>query len=233
MEHYKISREILNLGRKLSIKLNVALVGDNNSSFINMYAKPNSQTMKGISLSPNAFITFEYKEGAWSKDKTIIINELNLAKVVKGFKNVHKHVYEGDIFAQNKKGEVVIYADRAKECTVHIGLGNQNMLLQPAVITDDSGLTYEGVILYINNSENVIELAIDWFDGIIRVLDKIDIFAYSQALLNFYIGLKENEKIMNETEVKKIPKKKKTSTLKGSNATLVKDEDPFDGLEGI
>ena len=41
MEHYKISREILNLGRKLSIKLNVSLVGENNSSFINMYAKPN------------------------------------------------------------------------------------------------------------------------------------------------------------------------------------------------
>ena len=223
----------MNLGRKLSIKLNVNLIGDNNSTFINMYAKPNSATLKGISLSPSSFITFEYKEGAWSKDKTIVVNELNLAKVVKGFKNVHKNVYEGNIFAQNKKGEVVIYQDRARECTEHIGLGSQNMLLQPAVIQDDNGVTYEGVILYINNSENVIELAIDWFDGIIRVLEKIDMFAYSQALLNFYISLKDNERIMEETEVKKIPKKKKTTTLKGANSTLVKDEDTFEGLEGI
>ena len=223
----------MNLGRKLSIKLNVNLIGDNNSTFINMYAKPNSATLKGISLSPSSFITFEYKEGAWSKDKTIVVNELNLAKVVKGFKNVHKNVYEGNIFAQNKKGEVVIYQDRARECTEHIGLGSQNMLLQPAVIQDDNGVTYEGVILYINNSENVIELAIDWFDGIIRVLEKIDMFAYSQALLNFYISLKDNDRIMEETEVKKIPKKKKTTTLKGANSTLVKDEDTFEGLEGI
>lgn len=233
MDHYKISREILNIGKKLSVKINVNLVGDNNKSFINQYAKPNSVTMKGISLTPGCFVSFEYKEGAWSKDKTILINELNLAKVVKGFKNVHKNVYDGEIFAQNKQGQVVIYQDRARECTEHIRIGTQNILLQPAVVQDDSGLTYEGVILYINNMENFIELPIDWFDGIIRVLDKIDMFTYSQLLINFYMGFKDNEKIMNETEVRTIPKAKKTSTLKGSDSTLLKDDNTFEGLEGI
>lgn len=231
MDHYKISREILNLGRKLSVKMNVALVNENNSSFINLYAKPNDVSMKGISLNPGCFVSFEYKDGTWSKDKTILINELNLAKVVKGFKNVHRNIYEGDIFAQTKEGRVVIYQDRARECTESIRVGTQNMLLVPAVIQDDNGLTYEGVILYINNMDNFIELPIDWFDGIIRVLDKIDMFAYSQALLNFYIGFRENEEVKNSTEVRTIPNSRKKSTLKNEKSTLIKDDNTFEGLE--
>lgn len=228
MSHYKISRELLNLGRKLVIKMNVNLVGENNSFFLNQYAKPDGSSAKSISLTPNAFITFEYKDGAWSKDKSILINELNLVKVVKGFRNMHKNIYNGGIFAQDKNGRVVIYSDKARDCTEAIRVGVQHMLLVPAIIEDDSGLTYEGVILYMNNMENFVELPIDWFEGIIRVLEKIDMFQYSQLLLNFYITFSKNIEKMNEVKI--IPSKKDKSSPPKSGS-LVKKESLFDGLE--
>lgn len=231
-QHYKISREILNLGKKLSVKMNVVLLGDNNKWFITQFSRPGIPSQKGINLNSGCFISFEYKLGTWSKDKTILINELNLSKVVKGFKNIHKNVYDGEIFAQNKQGKVIIYNDRARECTEHIRVGTQNMLLQPAIITDDSGLTYEGIILYMNNMDNAIELPIDWLDGIIHVLDKIDMFMYSQALLNFYIAYQGSDK-SNTIETKSSPAKDKTFELRGSKSTLVKNEDVFKGLEDM
>lgn len=229
MSHYKISRELLNLGRKLVIKMNVQLVGENNSYFLNQYGRPDGSSAKSISLSPNAFITFEYKDGTWSKDKSILINELNLVKVVKGFRNMHKNIYNGGIFAQDKNGRVIIYSDKARECTEAIRVGIQHILLVPAIIEDDSGLTYEGVILYLNNMENFVELPIDWFEGMIRVLEKIDIFQYSQLLLNFYMAFtKNNDEKMNEVKI--IPSKKSKATPPKSGS-LVKDEGLFDGLE--
>lgn len=229
MEYYKISRDILNIGRKLIIKMNVSLVNETKNC-IYQYEKPGGSKQRGITLTPGSFISFEYKDGNWSKDKSIIINELNLAKVVKGFKNVHKNVYDGDIFAQDKLGKVIIYKEKAHECTEHIRLGTQNILLQPAIILDDSGLTYEGVIMYINNTENYVEMPIDWFDGIIRTLDKIDMFMYSQALLNFYVSFKDNKELMESVEVNKFSTKKAKENKE--KFTLVRDVDIFEGLGG-
>lgn len=228
MSHYKISRELLNLGRKLVIKMNVQLVGENNSYFLNQYGRPDGSSAKSISLTPNAFITFEYKDGTWSKDKSILINELNLVKVVKGFRNMHKNIYSGGIFAQDKNGKVIIYADRVRECTEAIRIGVQHMLLVPAIIEDDSGLTYEGVILYLNNMENVVELPIDWFEGMIRVLEKIDMFQYSQLLLNFYMSFTKSTEQLNEVKI--IPSKK-TKATPPKSGSLVKKESLFDELE--
>lgn len=228
MSHYKISRELLNLGRKLVIKMNVNLIGENNSYFLNQYARPDGSSAKSISLTPNAFITFEYKDGAWSKDKSILINELNLVKVVKGFRNMHKNIYNGGIFAQDRNGRVIIYNDRVRECTEAIRIGVQHMLLVPAIIEDDGGLTYEGVILYLNNMQNFVELPIDWFEAIIRMLEKVDMFHYSQLLLNFYISYAKNIEEMNE--VKFIPSKK-DKAKQPKSGSLVKDESLFDGLE--
>ena len=230
MNHYKISRELLNIGRKLVIKMNVSLIGDNNVPFLNQYARPDGSSSKSISLTPNAFITFEYKEGTWTKDKSILINELNLVKVVKGFRNMHKNIYNGGIFAQDKNGKVVIYQDRARECTEAIRLGTQNMLLVPAVIEDDSGITYEGIILYINNMSNYVELPIDWFEGLMRQLEKIDMFQYSQLLLNFYISFSKNVEELNNVKI--IPTKKDKKTQDKTTGSLVKNDDSlFDGLE--
>lgn len=228
MSHYKISRELLNLGRKLVIKMNVQLIGENNSYFLNQYGRADGSSTKSISLTPNAFITFEYKDGTWSKDKSILINELNLVKVVKGFRNMHKNIYNGGIFAQDKNGKVIIYGDRSRECTEAIRIGVQHMLLVPTVIIDDSGITYEGVTLYLNTMENFIELPIDWFEGMIRVLEKIDMFQYSQLLLNFYMSFTKSTEQLNEVKI--IPSKKDKATPPKSG-TLVKKESLFDGLE--
>lgn len=218
----------MSIGRKLVIKINVSLIGDNNSPFVNQYARPDGSTQKSIVLNPNAFLTFEYKEGTWTRDKSILVNELNLVKVVKGFRKMHNNIYNGGIFAQDKNGKVVIYQDRARECTEAIRLGTQHMLLVPAIIEDDSGLTYEGIILYINNMSNYVELPIDYFEGIVRKLEKIDMFVYSQLLLNFYMNFDRNA--CSNSEVKMIPKKKEKITPP-KTGSLVKNEGLFDGLE--
>lgn len=218
----------MSIGRKLVIKINVSLIGDNNSPFVNQYARPDGSTQKSIVLNPNAFLTFEYKEGTWTRDKSILVNELNLVKVVKGFRKMHNNIYNGGIFAQDKNGKVVIYQDRARECTEAIRLGTQHMLLVPAIIEDDSGLTYEGIILYINNMSNYVELPIDYFEGIVRKLEKIDMFVYSQLLLNFYMNFDRNA--CSDSEVKMIPKKKEKITPP-KTGSLVKNEGLFDGLE--
>ena len=76
--------------------------------------------------------------------------------------------------------------------------------------------------------ENFVELPIDWFEGIIRVLEKIDMFAYSQLMLNFYISFTKNVEKLNEVKI--IPTKKDKATPPKSGS-LVKKESLFDGLE--
>ena len=63
--------------------------------------------------------------------------------------------------------------------------------MAPTVVVDiNDGKSYEGVQLSINRDEIYAELTLDEFEAMVHILEKIDLFVYSQELLNFYYGIK-------------------------------------------
>lgn len=248
VEHQKISKEILKVNRFLSIKFHVNLDSSytsyNQQTTIPLISEyTNASNQKSLNINNTGFMTFELRIPGidWSKDQSIMVFETMLYRVIKGFGVMKKYLYEGEMFAINKQDEITLYSDKAKEKSVLINVSNgQRIYLSPAVIKDDNDLTYEGVIMYINNTANLVELPIDEFESICHLLSKIDYFLYSQSLINMYINYYPNKEVYEEykLETKKKTKPKAnifnnlvvTSTPEPSG-TLVKDDDTFEGLE--
>jgi len=212
----KISREILKL-KNLLIKMNIKLINERNdgkiSSFHSSY-KVGDDNFISVDIQP--FITLEIKDReGWNKYKSIIITQKNIYQLIKGFKQLIDNIINGEIFAAKRNGEVIAYGDKIKENTVHIYNlgGTQKLQLQPGVIYDDEDdLTYEGAVAYFNKSDFYAQLTIDDIDAIYYTLNNIDMYAYSQSLLNYYVSTLEKM----DVQPIEIRKKKKNPFLENS-----------------
>jgi hypothetical protein len=188
-----------------------------------------------LKIDMQSFLTLELLDQSWSKDKTIIIDQKNLCHLIKGCKNILNNIYKEDIFAVEKKSnQLIMYSDMVEKYTEKIyNLGsNQRVLIKPAIITDENETTYEGVMIYINKTDNFVELPIDAFEALVYALEKIDLFVYSQQLINYYIA--SNEKVdVKEISMNSTTTNKKQHPLFKDEEVVVqgnlnkKDEDPF------
>lgn len=195
----KISRIIIQPVRNLFLKMHVKLVHETkygkNSNFHNIF------TMDGkeyLNLDLQSFLTLEIKDGEWTPSKSILINEKNIYHITKGLEKCIDIIYNDDIFALNENHETIMYKEGREKGTVRIyNLGmNQRLVIQPAVVYEDD-ISYEGVVFFINKTDNYIQLPIDALEALYHALKQVNIFVYSQMLLNYYVttmGIKPSEK---------------------------------------
>lgn len=209
----KISRVISQLTKDLRIRIHLKLVNQGKDgrreNFHNVFSVQGNKYLK---LDLQSFLTLEFidKEDDWSQDKSIVINERNIFQITRGVKECIDAIYDGGIFAVDKDKNIVIYADMVEKHTVqiyNIG-GNQRMVLKPTIVYDENETSYEGATLYINKSDYSIDLPIDVLESMHYILNKIDLFLYSQALLNYYMMSLKEEKI----QVKEVNMNTKTSS---------------------
>lgn len=229
----KIVKTIISYG-KLAIKLHLKLTNEKGESVHCEYEYKSNTYLR---LDTYAFLTIDIMEhGEWDPSKSIMITPINLPSVISCMKTIIHDIYNEKIFAVKKSGEIVIYSDLADKFTQHVPLLNSQsaLVIKPAVVYDENEVSYEGVYMCINKIDNIIDLPIQLFESIVYILERIDLFAYSQLLLNYvasYYG--EDDKTSQPTIV---PRKritfdkpqegKVTSNFKPSND----DDDIFAGL---
>ena len=183
------------------------------------------------------------KDLDWRK-KCLIVNPKNQHLYVKAFKDILKILYDekNDPFYQ-KNGHLYTYALKNSQIIrVHNAGINNVFELKPAVIMDNDGIEYEGASLAINMTNNIGPLYLDELEAVYHTLEKLDIFLYSQALLNFYFAYK-SKVVANQVTIEKTRKKAKKlfgpkedeERLEGFEvvkSTKIPNSDPFMGLEG-
>lgn len=237
METKKISRTILNIQKNLLLKMHVKLVyeDDNGESklFHNEFEFNGSNY---ITIENMPFMTLELKDrdGGWDKSRNIMITPMNIVHVVKAMERLIDAIYGDDIFAVNSNNKIVIYKDMVEKHTERIfNLGaNQRLVITPAIILDHNDVEVEGVIMYINKPDNSVELSIDAFEALAYNIKKIDLFTYSQLLINYF--MMQDNKILNKPQERKsyAPPKRdvfsKDSMIVQGN--VKRNSDLFDGL---
>ena len=165
---------------------------------------------------------------------------------VKAFDDMLKILYDetNDPFYQ-EHGHLKTYTPEENQIVFVDSVGDDNVFeLRPAVITDKDNVEYEGAALSINTSTNTGGLVLDELEAIRDILSKIDLFLYSQSLLNFYYLYKkkvESEHVVVKNQETRTTKKKLFSIqdLEESNkreermtSVEMKNDDVFMGLEG-
>lgn len=229
----KLTRNILFL-RELSVRIHVKLHDDN----FNYYTEYTYNNKLYAKVDPCVFITLDMskEKDNYSHDKNIMITQLNINSVINAFKTVQKNIYEQKIFGK-RDNEIIVYSDMVEKYSFKLLLPRSNnaMVIRPAVVYDENEISYEGVRLFLNKTENTVDLMIEEFETLIYTLSQIDLFKYSQLLLN-YIAIKHPNGIYEP------PKKefKKRSSINwdtpptetvSSNFKKPDNNDLFEGLK--
>ena len=202
----KISRIIIQPVKNLILKIHVRLYQNKDGKLENYHNEFTFNNKKFVTLNPSVFLSLAIidKED-WDKSKSIMINQRNIYQIIKNFRILLKNIYRDEIFAMDSKGKNIIYSDMADKYTqkiYNLGMINQRLIIKPSIVFDENDVSYEGVIMYINNSENFVELPIDAFESLYYTLEKMDIFAYSQQLLNYYVSCLKTGEEMKDVTVK-------------------------------
>ena len=201
----RISRIILQPVKNFTLKINVKLYQEKNNKIESYHKEFEFNKIKYLTLNPSAYLSLDInnKEEEWDKSKSIMITQRNIYQLIKNFKIMLDNMYKDDIFAMNSKGEIIIYSDMVNKYIIKIyNLGlNQRMIIKPAIVYDENEVSYEGIIMYINNSDNFVELPIDAFESLFYTLSKIDIHTYSQQLLNYYVSCLDKEEDLNNISI--------------------------------
>lgn len=231
----KITRTILNIQKNLSLKLHVRLTVDDNGQpklFHNAYSYDGDDY---INIESVPFMTLSLKtDEGWDKSNNIMITPMNIVHVVKAMDRLLKAIYSDDIFAVDRNNKIVIYKDMVEEHTERVfNLGaNQRLIMTPAIILDHNDIEIEGVILYLNKPENSVQLSIDAFESLCYQIKTIDLFTYSQLLLNYYLIQRD----MNLTEpIKRQHSPSRRQVFQTESSSFVQGNfkrsfDMFDGL---
>lgn len=231
----KLTRTILQYPTMI-LKLHVKLKNDM-GMFHNEFSYGHN---KYINIIANGYITLEVGKTKDKQDydptRSFMIGVGNIGNVVNGLKKVLNNICKHDIFAiQNKK--IIAYDDMVKKYTEQIitPFINQALLVKPSVIYDENEISYEGVIIYVNNTNNMIQLSISEFENFVYVLEKIDIFSTSQLLLNYYMmSIICKDKMTNNkkpnTQFKNIDWETDTKMITTSNYNKNESDDIFKDL---
>jgi hypothetical protein len=237
----KITRTIFTINKKVSVKIHVNLKGTDfktgkEEELISFTARDDKAYMN---VNPQSFISLDLitDKELWSRDRSIILNTRNLFAIVKGLKKAVENIYDGGVFAVNEKNEPIIYSDLIDANTVRIFnlMMNQRLIVQPTIVYDETDVSYEGCTIFFNKMVNCVELTIDELEALLYILEKIDIFTYSQTLVNMYYSQKDNVTLTQTTKSTYKPRAnvfnvKKTESVDSTLVTPV-DDDTFNGLK--
>ena len=115
-----------------------------------------------------------------------MITEKSMFSIINFLNKTIDNLYKEDIYAYDNS-RLVIYSDIADKCRVISRTPYGILMSKPSIIYDANDIAYEGIILFINNTANIVELPIDMLEALRYTLLKVDFVLYSQALMNYYI----------------------------------------------
>ena len=168
---------------------------------------------------------------------------------VEAFNKILRIISGNEVFyVDSDTGRLKLYQIDRNQIVQVTTAGDDNIFeLRPAIITEDED-EYVGAVIAINSTSNTAAMSIDEIRAIARLLDRIDIFTYSQGLINMYMLYKEKPigenilvkkptKLFEKKQVSHNPQSEAEKPLGGeevvsSNSPLpnANDESLFDGL---
>ena len=182
----KITR-VLYTYNKLNVKLHVKILSDKNEP---LHVEYEYGKKKYVKLDNFAYLTIDMMEpGEWNQSKSIMVTQYNIHIIISAINKVIDSIYKSDIYATKSNGNIVFYKDNAVKARQQINVVAPNgaILIEPTVVYDDNDIGYEGVNLFINKPENMVQLPIHYLEALKYTLEKIDLFHYSQMLLNYFV----------------------------------------------
>ena len=182
----QISRTIIN---KLTIKMMKITHKDDDSLFTDRMVPKNEKTDHYLNLNyfPMVVIDFIDRSIQWDRNMKIIMTSKNQHAILSGMKKMIKIIYDTDIYYL-LDGKLKMYSLEDKHVVKIFNAGNNNnIILMPSVVIDNDGKEYEGIRVMINKTMYSVDLSIDEFEALYFNLDRIDMFVYSQILLNYFI----------------------------------------------
>lgn len=115
---------------------------------------------------------------------SIFITQKNVFRMIKGLRKAIQLFDRDDLFYIDEQKKLGMYPNKHKVHLNHIG-DNRHILIQPTIVEDIEGRTYEGVRMYINAMSQGIDLTYDELCLLLYIIEKVDFFMYTQALLMY------------------------------------------------
>lgn len=231
MKPIKITKTIAQFG-KLRIRFHVKFDGGHKEYDFNEKVY--------TALAYPSFVSLENVDIPDTTMNGVMITERNIFSALTATNKIIKNLCEHDIYA-TQRGNLIIYEDEAKKASVTTQLnGGGALLFKPSIVYDENDVGYEGAILFINNTNNVVNLTIDQLEGLRYCLSKIDFFVYSQLLVNYYISyydintnnpvsMSSKQKSYNKPQINWAAPQQEPK----ANATFSKGKDEFAELMGV
>lgn len=191
--NYSITRTLSKID-KLSIKLRVNINREGEYKNINVWDK-------GIALSftPLLILTIDNKNVPYTRQQSIVLTPKTIYHFIKGLKNFIK-LYSNidEIFYLNDNQEVALNPTLSKDYYNEIkGLGDSNLVaLYPNIVYDKDVHSHIGATICFNSAENKVNISYDDLLAFNDIMSKIDMIAYSQALVN-YVEIMRGSKAEN------------------------------------
>lgn len=206
-----ISSDILNPTEKLRIQLSVGLNNNEYKNLISVY-----ENAKGvyISINPNIVLKLSYippQKKEWDIKQVIYINDRNIYMLNDGLSRFYKKLMVPDRFIYDDKGYVAeINGDNGHECET-IGLTKGQVLqVEPSILYDKKGYPLPGVMMRINMKSNEVDLSIDEFESMMRLLQSIQIRQEGMLILQTYLLMRKHPMEIQTQSNKPSPVKKRS-----------------------
>lgn len=165
---------------------------------------------------------------------SMMITERNMFAIVNFLNKSINHIYKDDLYAMKNK-KLIMYNDIAKNCREVVQTPTGTLMSKPTIIYDENEMAYEGISLFINNTNNMIDIPIDSLEAIRYTILKVDFILYANSIVNYYINYyKVNSD--NPTQTNKFqPSKKQIDwnvqpDKSHTTATFNRGRDTFDTL---
>ena len=124
---------------------------------------------------------FEDKELKWEK-RFLTLNSKTYYTYLASFEKALE-ILNGDIYYR-ENGHLYAYSSKTKNITVK---DYDTFMITPGVILDDDFNESPGIFLYINSERNICGITKDELKIIVNILNKVDLFLYSQEILNTFL----------------------------------------------
>ena len=240
---YKLTRPLFK-SRELYLRIHVMF--GNTDTYGGSFSEFTFDNKTSSRIDPGVYLTLDIKktDSEYDPSLSVVIGKGTLHMFKKSCKRLLDSIYEQHIFA-NKGNTVVAYQDMVEKYseTITVPRTNSAVLLKPAVVYDENEVSYEGVNVYINKLENMASLFIDEYESLVNILLDIDLFVYSQLLVNYYVSYygisPENNPYVSpmfkETNKPKISKKIdwETNEPKVESNFRKPDTDIFNGIQKL
>lgn len=194
----KISSVLFKINKNFTLKHVVKLANRNQNgkrelfhseyTYLSAASYTDVKYLKSIKLQFSSYLLLEEtdKDKEWNMRENVIINQMGIPHLKKALKKARKwlkkddmYFYDGDRLCLNKE----LKKQKA------IMVGGKRIVLTPAIIIYDDK-EYEGINMYINSTNLLIQLTYDKLEALYYIIKKFDLYEAGLTMIS-YVGRPE------------------------------------------